>query len=111
MCSPPPPGKEIKFDGLTLSTCHSIINLMDVSLPADVCACACTWIAVDSVFAMLVWCFSVALDDEPGGQHRDAGVSGVQGLLGEDEEVDRTFPFLVVTNLKHATIITKTSGK
>lgn len=24
-------GKEIKFDGLTLSTCHSIINLMDVS--------------------------------------------------------------------------------
>uniref|UniRef100_A0A674PGD8 Calpain 9 n=1 Tax=Takifugu rubripes TaxID=31033 RepID=A0A674PGD8_TAKRU len=23
-------GKEIKFDGLTLSTCHSIINLMDV---------------------------------------------------------------------------------
>uniref|UniRef100_G3Q8A6 Calpain 9 n=1 Tax=Gasterosteus aculeatus aculeatus TaxID=481459 RepID=G3Q8A6_GASAC len=24
-------GKEIKFDGLSLSTCHSIINLMDVS--------------------------------------------------------------------------------
>lgn len=41
MCSPPPAGKEIKFDGLTLSTCHSIINLMDVSLLAHVCAC--TW--------------------------------------------------------------------
>lgn len=26
-------GKEIKFDGLSLSTCHSIINLMDVSFP------------------------------------------------------------------------------
>uniref|UniRef100_A0A3B3U134 EF-hand domain-containing protein n=1 Tax=Poecilia latipinna TaxID=48699 RepID=A0A3B3U134_9TELE len=24
------PGREIKFDGLSLSTCHSIINLMDV---------------------------------------------------------------------------------
>lgn len=24
-------GKEIKFDGVSLNTCHSIINLMDVS--------------------------------------------------------------------------------
>lgn len=24
-------GREVKFDGLTLGTCHSIINLMDVS--------------------------------------------------------------------------------
>lgn len=85
----------------------------DGRILASRCVRVCVHVAaaVDSVFAMLVWCFSVVLDDEPGGQHRDAGVSGVQGLLGEDEEVDRTFPFLVVTNLKHATIITKTSGK
>lgn len=39
----------------------------------------------------------VALDDKPGGQHGNAGVSGVQGLLGEDEEVDRMCTFMFIT--------------
>lgn len=38
---------------------------------------------------------SFVLDSAPGGQHRNAGVPGVQGLLGEDEEVDRRCLFLV----------------
>lgn len=40
----------------------------------------------------------VALDDKPGGQHRNDGVSGVQGLLGKDEEVDRMFRFMNMTS-------------
>lgn len=37
---------------------------------------------------------SLVLDSEPGGQHRHAGVPGVQGLLGKDEKVDCTYRFM-----------------
>lgn len=34
--------------------------------------------------------YSFVLDSKLGGQHGEAGVPGVQGLLGKDEEVDCT---------------------
>lgn len=50
-------GKEIKFDGLSLSTCHSIINLMDVSFQVTDSFYAChrvTLFALNGCFTKIV---------------------------------------------------------